>query len=1282
MGRRLVFLSSSGDLAKTRENFDIEFRRWNSSLGQTELDLKTYLWEKDEVQKDLDKREPIQGQLPRTDGDEVLLTVGFLGERCGIPLANGTPLDRDFSAWRNQEKFRLLHPWPTDIEESEEALKSGFYPLTGTIFEQLCAIDAALADPDRDKPFIGYVADMMVSPGTDPEHIVFNGGKLLRSTLDGKSKAKRKALESMLMRQQKGLLNYLKALRASGTFEPRYFDSEEAMREKLLERTKEKMLPLALPPEGTDGYRNALTFYDIRDSYKLPGLQKEADGVAEEFWEDAFGPEASFAKRTLLLTGSSGCGKSSYMRRGILGSLVREKKQKAIAIAFRPNDLDPHGGGNCLLMLWKLILDSDLRIKTNFVMDPAHTHASIEAANALTRALEEIDARLLLGVDQFEEFLDILFRQSESAGAANRLRPVFDFLRACLEGGRVAIVATLENQRETLRDNFAQADFGWRLNKTKTLELNEERVRLIVEAPLKAAGLKPDEEAFESIVARWKALDSGKDKDVKASTLPLLGLWLARLQDRNRELARRHGAGLGDEFRETGGVLGIDRINDMPPMENLINELATNAWLEVAETYGAVEERNGKKVPKKANINMFLQPFIGLSQGDQKELRNVTRPKKKILQAVLIERFLRSRLMVPVIAGQQDLVRLTHQAVIDQWKAGAEWFRDFETYLKNERKLLRQAEGWHDDGRPADLQVTEPEIAAAASVLDMLRATAGASLSPKNALLRDYAIEVFRHSKTPLAQAPHSLDGTLHVHVAARYDLGGLLEAWFRAPGADAEAIAKARDLTGSAPIYFASFSSPAAVETLLRHKAQVKDPDKRGFHPICSCIQFGRKDILDLLIGHYRIDEAIHDDGRAMLHHAALVGQLGTLLYLIERGASLDAGDLNGSTPLIYAAASGELDIVAELRSPTRVLAKRNETAGSWRAIDMAAFKGKWKTIDLLLTTPGLTDEDRASLLKPRKEGEFSPLALAAVNLRPGTVRWFLDLPDTDPADASHLLGDSYGNLAELTVEKADRSLPGYDQRLRDTLEVLLGDSRIDPARRGKKGKSLHELVAHSGPAGRLVNAHPRCPRDWDALTPEAARDWIRKAHRDEVFRIAQKRPDLLLDETVLPQVPGAAWPAVAPLLVARVNLRANEGPRLIKALQKNYPFAGDDAPKNDVKAELLRNLIDRIDPTNRARSGGPLLALVVAQGTVQEVGALVEKRVPLDYPSGRLGSRPAHLAAQRSDKATFELLARAMQGKPAPRDGWGRVPSEVAPKPDRAGIAAIEAMYFKAEG
>ena len=1275
MSTSKVFFSSSADLADIRKSFDVMYRTWKNGRGQSQqFDVEPFLWEKDEVLEGLDAREPVQGQLPRTDSEEVVLTVGMFGERCGVPLAAESELGRYFTCW-TKGRFRLLHPWPISTDAEKKALSDGCFPLTGTIFEQLCAIDAVTPGSGRSLPFIGYVANCHVSTDSELEGVAFNNTQLLDRTLTGKTGKQRAELEPPLMHQRWGMLNYLKALIDSGKITPIHYTSAEAMRDGLLEHTKKEIIRLTKLLDGTPGYRDGLTFYDIHDTYELPGLQSEADSVANEFWREAFDEGACPETRTLLLTGPSGCGKSSFMRRGILGSLVRRKKQAAITVAFRPNDLDPHGDTNCLSLLWQLILGADPRITTNLVMDPTQPEAADAAARALTDALTDIDARLLLGVDQFEEFLDLLFRQAGLRREQSRLWPVFAFLRGCLEGGRVAIVATLEDQRDTLREDFAKAEFGWRIDRTEPLELNEKRVRKIIDGPLRAAGLPPTADAVSDIVKLWKALDGGMS-DKKASTLPLLGLWLARLQDKYRELAKMKGETLTEEFQD---VLNSDRVKDMKPMESLIDELATTAWLDVADTYGAVEVKEGRRVPKLADLNGVLQPFVGLSKGGQKVLRNVTKPRFQTLQSAVIERFLKLRLMVPVVSDHQDQVRLTHQAVIDRWNAAAQWIRDFETYLNDERVLLEQAYAWKRTGRPELRRASKADITRAASALDMLRATVGHALSEDNRLLVDYALELFRHSRTPLAKVAHSLDGNMHVHVAAAYDLGNLLLSWLGKAGTRAKSIANKPNSVGATPLRLAAWSSPAAVATLLRFDVQVKKADRRLFHPICGSVQSGRKEILDLLIGHYQIDEPVcgHDD-RTLLHQAALSGQLEVLLDLIKRGASPDICDSNGQTPLMYAAINGHLAIVAELRSRKSVLVKDNWVGGGWRAIDYAAREGKWKVIDLILKTPGLTKNDRIALLGPTVEGQLGPLGLAAGSLRPGTVKWFLSRKDVDPSDARHF-GTDFGNLAEMVAVVADRDTPGYHQRLRDTLQVLLDDKRIDPNVLGWYDESLHQLVAHSPQAARLVNGHPRCPRDWENLTAESVKTFIDLKHEDEALRFARKRPDLLLHADVLPRVPRRAWPEVAPILAEKVNLQDEGCPLLIEAIHKLYPFTGNAAVAEDAANRLIDRFIDRIDLETPASTGGILLALVAGNGTPRQVEILLDKGAPTDQPLGPVGSLPLHFAAHRQDKVIFELILRKMSGQPAPRDAWGRLPSQVAPRRDRAWIAALEAKHFK---
>ena len=108
-----VFVSSSGDLADIRKSFEGVYRTLKKSgRGQSQqFDVEPFLWEKDEVLQGLDAWDPVQGQLPRTDSDEVVLTVGMFGERCGVPLAAESELGRDFTSW-TKGRFRLLHPWP------------------------------------------------------------------------------------------------------------------------------------------------------------------------------------------------------------------------------------------------------------------------------------------------------------------------------------------------------------------------------------------------------------------------------------------------------------------------------------------------------------------------------------------------------------------------------------------------------------------------------------------------------------------------------------------------------------------------------------------------------------------------------------------------------------------------------------------------------------------------------------------------------------------------------------------------------------------------------------------------------------------------------------------------------------------------------------------------------------------------------------------------------------------------------------------------------------------
>ena len=97
---------------------------------------------------------------------------------------------------------------------------------------------------------------------------------------------------------------------------------------------------------------------------------------------------------------------------------------------------------------------------------------------------------------------------------------------------------------------------------------------------------------------------------------------------------------------------------------------------------------------------------------------------------------------------------------------------------------------------------------------------------------------------------------------------------------------------------------SPAAAAQQLTYK-------KRA---LLTAVQAGDTEtVVDLLDGGFPIDTK-DDEGRSLLHWAAMGGHITTMRLLIRRGCDVDSVDGSGLTPLHWAAAMGQTKAVREL--------------------------------------------------------------------------------------------------------------------------------------------------------------------------------------------------------------------------------------------------------------------------------------------------------------------------------------------------------------------------------
>jgi ankyrin repeat protein len=155
----------------------------------------------------------------------------------------------------------------------------------------------------------------------------------------------------------------------------------------------------------------------------------------------------------------------------------------------------------------------------------------------------------------------------------------------------------------------------------------------------------------------------------------------------------------------------------------------------------------------------------------------------------------------------------------------------------------------------------------------------------------------------------------------------------------------------------------------LTEKGANVNTQMKFGQTPLFHVVWFSKTAFIDLLLD-YGADTnlATHKPypNLAPIHVASMQGNFDVLRKLVEFGANVNAKCENGTTPLMTAAAAGNLLIVEYLTSPSinaAINIKRKESDGHV-AIEEAAIHGHKKIVKLL-STRGARTKNRWGLYK-----------------------------------------------------------------------------------------------------------------------------------------------------------------------------------------------------------------------------------------------------------------------------------------------------------------------------
>lgn len=418
-----------------------------------------------------------------------------------------------------------------------------------------------------------------------------------------------------------------------------------------------------------------ITFSPTANPYKGLRAFEEADAV------DFFGRETLVSQlvarmnedtpygRFLAVVGPSGSGKSSVVKAGLLPALRNggvPGSDRWFMAEFMPGD-DPLQ--TLAIALQSVSIKPSPHLLSQLQADP---QGLVWGAD---RALADVDADLVLIVDQFEELFTLVEDEAQR----------IQFLRLLTSAvttpdSRVRVIITI---RADFMDRPLQyVEFG-ELIRHRTefvLPLSQEEIEKVIVAPAQRAKMQVDADLIAAIVA---------DVRHEPGALPLLEYTLTELFERHEGRRLTLGA-----YRSIGGLTGA---------------VAKRA----EEVFTALKPEH-----QSAAQQIFLR-LVTLGEGTEDTRRRISRselasiiPKQAVLDEIL-DLFGRSRLLTfdrdP--ATRESTVEVAHEALLHEWERLREWLDTSRADIRLQRVLTNAGTDWESQGRDRSFLLSGARLA-------------------------------------------------------------------------------------------------------------------------------------------------------------------------------------------------------------------------------------------------------------------------------------------------------------------------------------------------------------------------------------------------------------------------------------------------------------------------------------------------------------------------------------------------------------------------------------------